>query len=87
MSKYEQYLLSVKEHNPDEYQEIPDILSRYYTLKISNDKLTSNLLALETELETLKSTVTKYEKDMKTEIMSLNNDTTNLKQRYEGIED
>lgn len=24
---------------------------------------------------------------MKTEIMSLNNDTTNLKQKYEGIED
>ena len=62
-------------------------MSRYYTLKTSNDKLTSNLLALETELEGLKSTVTKYEKDMKTEIMSLNNDTTNLKQKYEAIED
>jgi hypothetical protein len=45
------------------------------------------LQALESELEALKSTVTKYEKDMKTEIMSLNNDTTNLKQKYEAIDE
>ena len=87
MNKYEQYLVSVKEHNPDEYQEISDILSRYHTLKTANTRLTENLHILESELESLKNTVTKYEKDMKTEIMSLNNDITYLKQKYESIED
>ena len=79
MNKYEKYLLNVKAHNPDEYVELADILSRYTTLKTSNMKLNQQSQALETELEQLKNTVTKYEKDMKTEIMSLNNDITNLK--------
>ena len=43
MRKYESYLESVKDYNPDEYQELSDILSRYWTLKNSNTKLTSNL--------------------------------------------
>jgi len=39
MNKYEKYLLNVKAHNPDEYVELADILSRYTTLKTSNMKL------------------------------------------------
>lgn len=74
MRKYESYLDSVKEYNPDEYQELSDILARYWTLKNSNTKLNHNLTALERELDDLKNSVTKYEKDMKTDIMSLNND-------------
>ena len=74
MRKYESYLESVKDYNPDEYQELSDILSRYWTLKNSNTKLTSNLNVLEKQLDDLKNQVSKYEKDMKTEIMSLNND-------------
>jgi hypothetical protein len=74
MKKYEAYLESVKEFNPDEYQELSDILSRYWTLKNSNTKLNHNLAALEKELDDLKNTVSKYEKGMKTDIMQLNND-------------
>lgn len=42
---------------------------------------------LERELDELKNTVTKYEKDMKTEIMQLNNDIATLQQKYESIDD
>lgn len=69
MKKYEAYLDSVRDRNPDEYQELQDILSRYWTLKKSNNKLTEKMQSLEKELDELKKTVTDYEKNMKTEIM------------------
>lgn len=78
MKKYEMYLENVRDSHPDEYQELQDILSRYKTLKSSNVKLSQNLTLLERELDDLKNTVTKYEKDMNTDIMSLNNDIANL---------
>lgn len=43
-------------------------------MKRSNTSLTQNMKRLEKELEDLKNTVAKYEKDMNTEIMQLNND-------------
>ena len=69
MKKYEAYLESVRDRNPDEYQDLSDILSRYWTLKNSNTKLTAKMQSLEKELDELKNNVTKYEKDMKTDIM------------------
>ncbi len=87
MKKYEAYLESVRDRNPDEYQELQDILSRYETLKRSNTSLTQNMKRLEKDLEDLKNTVAKYEKDMNTEIMQLNNDIAQLQQRFESIED
>ena len=58
MTIYEDYLIKVRENNLDEYQEIQDILSRYWTLKSSNTKLTRNLGTLESKLEELKNEVT-----------------------------
>lgn len=87
MRKYEAYLESVRDRNPDEYQELNDILSRYQTLKRSNTNLTIKMQNLEKELDDLKNTVTKYEKDMKTEIMQLNNEIAQLQQNFEKIED
>ena len=87
MNIYEEYLIKVRENNLDEYQEIGDIISRYKTLKNSNNKLTKNLESLESKLEELKNDVTQYDKKTKTDIMSLTNDITNLKQRYEKVED
>lgn len=87
MEKYRSYLESVQQMNSDEYQELADILARYWTLKNSNVKLTENHKKLDNDLEDLKNTVTKYEKNMKTEIMSLNNDIATLQQKFEGIED
>lgn len=87
MKKYEAYLESVRDRNTDEYSELNDILSRYATLKKSNTKLNERMQQLETELEELKQTVANYEKDMKTQIMQLNNDIAQLQQRFETIED
>jgi hypothetical protein len=42
MKKFEQFLERVKENNPDEFQELHDILSRYQTLKASNERLQEN---------------------------------------------
>mmetsp|Transcript_46193 Transcript_46193/g.33963 ORF Transcript_46193/g.33963 Transcript_46193/m.33963 type:complete len:128 (+) Transcript_46193:509-892(+) len=42
---------------------------------------------LNKQLEDLKNEVTAYEKTMKTNIMSLNNDIANLQGQYEQIED
>jgi len=87
MKKYETYLESVRDRNPDEYQELSDILSRYQTLKRSNLNLTAKMQSLERELDELKNAVTKYEKDMKTEIMQLNNEIAQFTQSFEKIEE
>jgi hypothetical protein len=42
MKKFEMFLERVKENNPDEFQELHDILSRYQTLKASNERLQEN---------------------------------------------
>lgn len=78
MKKYELYLENVKELHQDEYQELSDILSRYETLHRSNIKLKETMQRLEKELDDLKNLVSKYEKDMKTEIMQLNNEIAQL---------
>lgn len=80
MKKYEEYLESVKERNSDEYSELQDILARYKTLKDSNEKLNKKMAELERELDGLKNQVVKYEKDMKTDIMQLNNEIAQLQQ-------
>ena len=78
MKKYELYLENVKELHQDEYQELSDILSRYETLHRSNIKLKETMQRLEKELDDLKNLVSKYETDMKTEIMQLNNEIAQL---------
>ncbi len=87
MKKYETYLEEVRECNPDEYQELQDILARYKTLKSSNTKLSTTLQSLEKDLDELKNSVTQYEKDKKFEIMQLNNNIANLQQKFEAVED
>ncbi len=55
-----------------------NILERYWTLKNANTSLIDTRDRLEKQLEDLKNTVSAYEKGMKTDIMSLNNDIANL---------
>lgn len=42
MQKFEKFLERVKDEHPDEFQELQDIVSRYHTLKNSNDNLMKN---------------------------------------------
>lgn len=54
MRKYESYLDSVRDENTDEYQELGDILARYWTLKNANTSLIDTRDKLEKNLEELK---------------------------------
>ena len=63
----------VRAKNPDEYTEISDILSRYRTLQNSQAKLDSELKKKETELSDKRVELATYEKNMDTDIMTLNN--------------
>jgi hypothetical protein len=57
---------------------LSNILERYWTLKNANTSLIDTRDRLEKQLEDLKNQVSAYEKGMKTDIMSLNNDIANL---------
>ena len=83
MSKYESYLEKVRDQNNDEYQELGDILARYWTLKNSNTNLQNQLSRLETSLESLKNEILLYEKEKNAEIMGINNDIANLQTKFE----
>lgn len=39
--KFEEYLISVREANPDEFPEINDIMDRYYTLEGKKQELSN----------------------------------------------
>ena len=64
-----------------------DILARYWTLKNANVNLIDTRDRLEKHLEDLKNQVSAYEKSMKMDIMSLNNDIASLQGEFEHIED
>jgi Skp family chaperone for outer membrane proteins len=66
-------LEEVRAKNPDEYTEISDILSRYRTLQNSQAKLDNELKKKETELSDKRTELATYEKNMDTDIMTLNN--------------
>lgn len=53
MKVFDEFLKRVLEENPDEFPELNDIVSRYGTLKISNDKLKKGQQEAEKAIETL----------------------------------
>jgi uncharacterized protein YlxW (UPF0749 family) len=68
-----QRITIVKEQNPDEFQELHDILSRYQTLKASNERLQENQKRFTEEIDTLNRQIASYTKEMNTQKMTLNN--------------
>ena len=73
MKKFEMFLERVKENNPDEFQELHDILSRYQTLKASNERLQENQRKFTEEVDMLNKQIANYTKEMNTQKMTLNN--------------
>lgn len=73
MRKFEQFLERVKEQNQDEFQELNDILSRYYTLKGSNDNLVKTQRQFTEQLDGLNKQISMYNKQQATKKMTLNN--------------
>ena len=87
MKKFELFLERVKENNPDEFQELHDILSRYQTLKASNERLQENQRKFIEEVDHLNKQIAVYTKEMNTMKMTLNNKIATKQQRLEKIED
>lgn len=85
--KYEDFLEEVRKANPDEFAEIPEIINRYDILIQENQKLDKTHQELEQTYKQMKENTNKYIKDKETEIMKLNNDTTNQKAEWEDIMD
>ena len=86
VEQYQIFLERVREKNSDEYAEISDILARYTTLTKANNNLKADLEERERMLADMKSNVVKYEKDMNTEIMKLNNNIAKLNTEFEKID-
>lgn len=61
--KYEKYLTQVRDQCPDEFPEINDILSRYYTLQAKQLELNTDNQKQEAKLESIKERISKYKKD------------------------
>ena len=85
--KYENFLEEVQKENTDEFQEVNDILTRYDTLVRENQKLDKDHYDLEQKLKQMKDNTNKYIKDKQTELLRLNNETTQQKAEFEDIMD
>lgn len=69
MKVYDDFLKKVLEHNADEFPEVNDIVSRYKTLKHSNDKLKSSQLKDEKDIEMLVESNSIYKKEQTTKMV------------------
>ena len=63
MKVFDDFLKKVLDNNADEFPEVNDIVSRYKTLKQSNDKLKASQLKDEREIETLVENNGVYKKE------------------------
>lgn len=83
LRKYEQYLEKVRSTYSDQYPEMPDILSRYQTLKKFNQNLLRDRDLMESEKERLKKDSSSFEKDMNQNILQLSNEIKDISKRLE----
>jgi hypothetical protein len=63
MKVYDEFLKKVLEQNADEFPEVNDIVSRYKTLKHSNDKLKGSQQKDEKDIEVLVETNSNFKKE------------------------
>ena len=78
VEQYQIFLEEVRSANSDEYNEIGDILARYQVLRDTQNDLKRKLNNLDEDLKRKRDEVNKYEKDMETKVMTLNNDIAKL---------
>lgn len=85
LSKYKDYLEMVREQNPDDFEEVDSIKSRYQTLVSENKKLDNTIEMLDNQLKTMKDNRIKYIKDKETGLVKLNNEISQKKTILEKI--
>jgi hypothetical protein len=83
MKVYDEFLKTVLEHNADEFPEVNDIVSRYKTLKQSNDKLKSSQLKDENDIEMLIENTSTFKKAQTFEMVKKGGTITLKKQNLE----
>lgn len=86
MRKYENFLKLVKEQNPDEFNELNDIVSRYNTLYESNRKLQEGLDKLNNNKEAINLEMANYVKEKKAQRMTITNGIGELQKQLEELE-
>jgi len=87
VQKYAEFLEDVRSANQDQYTTIQSIIDRHKTLQDLQEKLELELQNKEVKLKTMKSEFSKYESQMNTNTMQLNNTIANLKIQHEMIDD
>ena len=83
MKVYDDFLKKVLEHNADEFPEVNDIVSRYKTLKHSNDKLKSSQLKDEKDIEILAENKSFYKKEQTTKMVKQGGTIASKQQQLE----
>ena len=83
LKMYEEYLERVIKANPDQYQDMGEVLNRYKTLIKSNDHLERDHRSMEQEYERLKQESTLFEKERNHEILQISNDIKDLTKKRE----
>ena len=84
--KYEDYLELVRDRNPDDFQDISEILNRYNTLKDANTDLTNKKNKLELQLDEKKRERDHYEKSNKDKQLEINIEITVQQKRLDDME-
>ena len=86
MKVYDDFLKLVLEENPDEFPELNDIVSRYKTLKHSNDMLKAGQNQAEKEIEDLSETNMKYKKEQTNKMVKQGGNIATKQQMLEQYE-
>ena len=73
IKKFEVYLELVKTKNPDEFEEIAAIMSRYYTLEDKKAELDRDNQMQEEKLEMIKDRINKFKKEGEEQKLDLSN--------------
>lgn len=76
----------VQEANPDEYEDVQKITTRYYTLHDQQELLESTVNARDEELSEIKKNIAEYEKEMETKLLGLNVENGHLSNQFNNID-
>lgn len=87
VQKYQDFLEEVRSNNSDQYGSITAIIDRHKTLQELQSKLKDELQRKETDLNNKRTELVKYENQMNTNTMQLNNEIANLKKSCEEYDD
>ncbi len=86
MKKYERFLEIVKEQNPDEFQELGDILSRYRQLDAKQTELHNKQRDYTDQFEKINNELVKFQSKMKEEQTVINNRISGHQKDLERVE-